>query len=104
MFEDLQEAIEAVESQDAIQLWETNYFVDAERWLADAVQDLEESARESAWELRASMEGICNNDDYDSVDSAQAAASKLHDTLTQVIEKLAIVQRIAEKARDHHYD
>ena len=100
--EDIDMASQAIEARDAIELYESDYYRDAVRWISEVQFILQKDATQSAEELRSSMFQYCNNN-IDCVSEIQESASDLEDVISDAITKLELIQEIVNKVEEYKF-
>lgn len=100
--EDIDMAAQAIEARDAIELYESDYYQDAKRWISEVHFALLHDAAQSAEELRSSMFQYCNND-VDCVSEIQESASDLENVISDAITKLELIQEIVNKVEEYDF-
>jgi hypothetical protein len=102
--EDLYDAQEAIEARDAIDLFETGYLEHAKRWISEAFdEDAFNVALATAEKLRASMFQHCVNDS-DNSEEIQEIADELNETISELRQRLELVEAIASKLSQHNFN
>lgn len=102
MIEDLFDAEEAIDARDSVQLWESDYFNHAKRWISEVSGDLSDEAYNTAEELRSEMFKYCVNDAQNS-EKIQELSEDLSMQVFELKQRLELVEKIAEKAKEYNY-